>query len=104
MSNFVTSMSLMIGEFYKNFRCVGVSAVTGKGMDQLFEAISEAAIDYNNVCRFVLFDVIVWFVLLLLFVCLFVVVVFFFLKILVCFLFYFNFAYDVKSILIERDI
>jgi len=48
MSNFVSSMSLMISEFYKNFTCVGVSAVTGQGMDKLFGAIDHAGVDYTT--------------------------------------------------------
>jgi GTPase SAR1 family protein len=48
MQNFVSSMSMMIGEFYKNFSCIGVSAITGQGMDALFEALEKAAIEYNS--------------------------------------------------------
>jgi len=48
MGNFTQSMSLMISEFYKHFKCVGVSSITGAGMDELFEALSEAALDYET--------------------------------------------------------
>jgi len=48
MGNFTQSMSLMIGEFYKHFPCVGVSSITGDGMDQFFEALEKAAIEYES--------------------------------------------------------
>jgi hypothetical protein len=47
-------MSLMISEFYKNFTCLGVSAITGQGMDKLFDAINKAGNDYNTVWFFFL--------------------------------------------------
>jgi len=46
MSNLTRSMSLVLEEFYSNLKCVGVSSVTGFGVDQLFEAINSAADDY----------------------------------------------------------
>lgn len=46
ITSFVQSMGLMIGEFYDNFPCVGVSALTGEGMDDLFKAIQTSANDY----------------------------------------------------------
>ena len=65
MANLVHSMSLTLEEFYKElkvtvFSCcyvicyswllqaVGVSAVTGAGMDDLFAAIHSAAQDYHK--------------------------------------------------------
>jgi len=48
MTSFVQSMGLMIGEFYNNFPCVGVSSLTGEGMDDLFSALQTAASDYNS--------------------------------------------------------
>lgn len=64
MSNFTQSMGLMLGEFYENFpvlhnecrlstltlQVVGVSSLTGEGMNDLFEALQKAAIDYNEYC------------------------------------------------------
>jgi len=48
MSNLTQSMSLMLSEFYNNFSCVGVSAITGDGLDALFEALEGAALDYES--------------------------------------------------------
>jgi len=47
MANFTQSISLMISEFYNNFPCVGVSSITGEGMDKLFAALEQAAIEYE---------------------------------------------------------
>lgn len=38
------SLSLVLDEFYANMRSVGVSAVTGEGMEELFKVRPEAAI------------------------------------------------------------
>jgi len=48
MGSFTQSMSLMIGEFYKHFKCIGVSAMTGAGMEDLFKALSDATLDYET--------------------------------------------------------
>jgi len=48
MSNFVQSMGLMIGEFYDNFPCVGVSSLTGEGIEDLFDAIQTGARHYEE--------------------------------------------------------
>jgi len=48
MANFTQSMSLMIGEFYKHFSCIGVSSVTGDGIDKFFEALEKAALEYES--------------------------------------------------------
>jgi len=48
MGNFTQSMSMMIGEFYKHFSCIGVSSVTGDGIDKFFEALEKAALEYES--------------------------------------------------------
>ncbi|KAI8916840.1 hypothetical protein BC831DRAFT_486514 [Entophlyctis helioformis] len=48
MGSLVNSMCLVLEEFYANLRLVGVSAVTGEGMDELFEAVEEAAKEYET--------------------------------------------------------
>jgi len=48
MGNFTQSMSSMISEFYNHFTCVGVSAITGSGMNEFFQALSNAALEYEN--------------------------------------------------------
>jgi len=48
MSDLTTSMGLVLEEFYNNLKCVGVSAVTGKGMPEFFKAIDEAAVEYHT--------------------------------------------------------
>eukprot|EP00177_Eucheuma_denticulatum_P006205 GFKZ01011318.1.p1 GENE.GFKZ01011318.1~~GFKZ01011318.1.p1 ORF type:complete len:401 (+),score=91.21 GFKZ01011318.1:227-1429(+) len=42
------SMAMALEEFYKNMRSVGVSAFTSEGMDQLVEAIKDAANEYEK--------------------------------------------------------
>mmetsp|Transcript_25644 Transcript_25644/g.53049 ORF Transcript_25644/g.53049 Transcript_25644/m.53049 type:complete len:107 (-) Transcript_25644:17-337(-) len=41
-------MGLVLDEFYRNLRAVGVSAATGEGIDELFEAIDAAAAEYDE--------------------------------------------------------
>lgn len=48
MAQFTQSMGLMLQEFYENLSTVGVSAVTGAGMDQFFNTISHAAVEYET--------------------------------------------------------
>mmetsp|Transcript_19409 Transcript_19409/g.74521 ORF Transcript_19409/g.74521 Transcript_19409/m.74521 type:complete len:291 (+) Transcript_19409:20-892(+) len=48
MADLTRSMSLSLDEFYKTLRSVGVSAVTGEGMDDLLAAIDSAREEYNT--------------------------------------------------------
>ena len=45
-SSLIRSMSLVLDEFYANMRSVGVSAMTGQGIMELFSAIGEAKQEY----------------------------------------------------------
>ncbi|EPZ35114.1 ATP binding domain-containing protein [Rozella allomycis CSF55] len=46
MNSLVQSMSLMLEEFYKHLNVVGVSSMTGEGMDDLFIAVENAVEEY----------------------------------------------------------
>ncbi|XP_031436630.1 GPN-loop GTPase 1 [Clupea harengus] len=48
MSNLTRSMSLVLDEFYTNIRVVGVSAVMGTGLEELFVQVAEAAKEYET--------------------------------------------------------
>ena len=41
MSTLMSSMSLVLEEFYQGIKVVGVSAMTGQGMDKLLVALKE---------------------------------------------------------------
>ncbi|KAJ8902080.1 hypothetical protein NDN08_006488 [Rhodosorus marinus] len=45
------SMAIALEEFYKNIHSVGVSAITGEGMDDLFAVIQTAAKEYDESYR-----------------------------------------------------
>ncbi|RIA98737.1 hypothetical protein C1645_749141 [Glomus cerebriforme] len=51
MSSLMNSMCLVLEEFYRHLRVVGVSAVTGAGMDEFFEAVNEAVKEYETVYK-----------------------------------------------------
>lgn len=47
-SNLTRSMSLVLDEFYANIKCVGVSAITGQGLDEFLTSIKEACVEYET--------------------------------------------------------
>ncbi|KAF7660950.1 hypothetical protein LDENG_00272320 [Lucifuga dentata] len=51
VSNLTRSMSLVLDEFYSSLRVVGVSAVTGSGLDELFVQVEDAANEYEREYR-----------------------------------------------------
>uniref|UniRef100_A0A452RAA3 GPN-loop GTPase n=1 Tax=Ursus americanus TaxID=9643 RepID=A0A452RAA3_URSAM len=48
VSNLTRSMSLVLDEFYSSLRVVGVSAVLGTGLDELFVQVTSAAEEYES--------------------------------------------------------
>jgi GTPase SAR1 family protein len=48
MGSLITSMSLVLDEFYNHLRVVSCSALTGVGMDDFFKAVDEAAKEYEE--------------------------------------------------------
>ena len=50
MGTLAQSMALMLEEFYKTLTAVGVSALTGDGIDGFFKAVDEAAAECAPTC------------------------------------------------------
>jgi GTPase SAR1 family protein len=48
MGSLLNSMSLMLEEFYSHLSMVGVSAMTGQGIDEFFEAVAEKAQEFER--------------------------------------------------------
>ena len=51
VSNLAQSMSLALDTFYSSLTTVGVSAMTGEGMDQFLEAVGAARVEYETLYR-----------------------------------------------------
>ena len=48
MGSLLNSMSLMLEEFYRHLSVVGVSSMTGQGVEEFFEAVKEKAEEYER--------------------------------------------------------
>lgn len=48
MGSLLNSMSLMLEEFYRHLSVVGVSSMTGKGIDEFFKAVEEKAEEFEK--------------------------------------------------------
>ncbi|KAF8151793.1 hypothetical protein B0H34DRAFT_678335 [Crassisporium funariophilum] len=48
MNSLMNSMSLVLDEFYKNLKAVGVSSVTGDGIKEFFEAVEGSREEYEK--------------------------------------------------------
>jgi len=47
MNSLMNSMSLVLDEFYKNLKAVGVSSVTGAGIKEFFDAVDASRAEYE---------------------------------------------------------
>ena len=48
MSSLLNSMSLVLEEFYQHLSVVGVSSMTGEGIDEFFDAVKEKAAEFER--------------------------------------------------------
>ncbi|KAL6310276.1 XPA-binding protein 1 [Sparassis latifolia] len=48
MNSLMNSMSLVLDEFYKQLRAVGVSSMTGAGIKEFFDAVEESRTEYEK--------------------------------------------------------
>jgi len=48
MSTLIHSMCMVLEEFYSHLKAVGVSAATGEGMEDLFQAVDQAVVEYHS--------------------------------------------------------
>lgn len=48
MGSYLNSMSLMLEEFYRHLSVVGVSSMTGEGIDEFFEAVEEKRQEFDR--------------------------------------------------------
>jgi hypothetical protein len=48
MGSLLNSMSLLLEEFYRHLSVVGVSAMTGQGIDEFFDAVSQKAEEFER--------------------------------------------------------
>ena len=48
MGSLVNSMSLVLDEFYSHLEKTGISALTGAGVEEFFEAVDRARIQYEE--------------------------------------------------------
>ena len=51
-SSLSRSLCLVLDEFYRNMPAVGVSAITGAGMKEFFQAVDDSAEEYMNTYRY----------------------------------------------------
>ena len=48
MSSLTRSMSLVLDEFYQNLRTVGLSSMTGAGIDEFTKAVEEGVVEFET--------------------------------------------------------